>query len=242
LIVVITGILLVTILVVSRKRQNQLYFEQQQMTARFENQLMQSRIEVQEETFRHVGKELHDNIGQLLSSTKMLIGLTERGMNEVPSTLSTANETISHAITEVRSLSRSLDQEWLEQFNFIENLQTEINRVNAGGSIKAELHAATTIDLKPSEQIILFRMAQEAIQNAIRHAEPSRLQVDLARQGDKLVVRVINDGRPLPPDFHGMGTNNMKSRAQLFGGTVNWISREGETEVQMTIPVKASNE
>jgi len=209
------------------------------MTARFENQLMQSRIEVQEETFRHVGKELHDNIGQLLSSTKMLIGLTERGMAEVPSTLSTANETISHAITEVRSLSRSLDQEWLEQFNFIENLQTEINRVNAGGSIQAELHAGTTIDLKPSEQIILFRMAQEAIQNAIRHAEPSRLKVDLAREEENLIVRVINDGRPLPPDFHGMGTNNMKSRAQLFAGTVSWISREGETEVKMTIPVKA---
>ena len=161
-------------------------------------------------------------------------------MPTIPPTLQTANETVSQAITEVRSLSRSLDKEWLEQFNFLENLQTEINRVNAGGMIKASLVCDTAITMKAEEQLILYRMVQEAIQNALRHAEPQQLDVVISRNGGQLVVKVINDGRPLPPQFHGMGTNNMKHRAQLFGGTINWHSLDNQTEVIITLPIKTS--
>lgn len=239
-IVIFLGILLLVILIFSRKRQNELFLNQQRMAAQFESELLQSRIEVQEETFRHIGKELHDNIGQLLSSTKMLIGLTERTMPQVPETLSTANETVSQAIVEVRSLSRSLDKEWLEQFDFLQNLQTEINRVNAGGMISARLESSATIEMKQEEQVILYRMVQEAIQNALRHAQPSELAVIISRDQSNIVVRVINDGRPLPESFHGMGTNNMKHRARLFGGTVSWQSHPKETEVIITLPLKVS--
>jgi len=238
--VIFLGILLLVTLIFTRKKQNELYLDQQRMAARFESQQLQSRIEVQEETFRHIGKELHDNIGQLLSTTKMLIGLTERNLPSIPDTLTTANATLSKAIFEVRSLSRSLDKEWLEQFNFLENLQNEITRVNAGGVIKASYQCNAPIEMKSEEQIILFRIVQEAIQNALRHAEPSTLNVHIHKSSSRLEVKVINDGKPLPPVFHGMGTNNMKSRAQLFGGSVQWQPKEKGTEVTITLPIKTS--
>lgn len=231
---------LVTIFILSivryRKRVAKESEEKQMMTKHFEQELLQSKLETQEETFRHIAKELHDNVGQLLSTTKMLMGVTEIKLPHVPDTLLTANDTLSKAIQELRLLSRSLDKEWLEQFNFLENLQSEIDRINGGEMIKATIECHTTITMKPEEQIILFRIVQEAIQNAIRHAQPGLLNV-IITNGGQLQVKVINDGNPLPANFNGMGTNNMQHRAQLFGGTVIWESGNEGTIVTISLPL-----
>lgn len=207
----------------------------------YQQTLLQSQIEVQESTYRHIAKELHDNVGQLLSTTKMLMGVTELKLGRAPDTLNTASATLSKAIEELRLLSRSLDKEWLERFNFLENLQAEVDRINSGEVIRASVHCDAAIRMNPEAQIILFRIVQEAVQNAVRHAQPSRLNIAVAN-GEALEVKVVNDGKPLPPNFHGMGTANMRHRAQLFGGTVQWQSASNETVVTICLPVKSAHE
>ena len=110
------------------------------MKAKYEQELLQSKLETQEQTFQQIGKELHDNVGQLLSTSRMLLGLTERSLPNPPDTLLTANATLGEAISELRSLSKSLDKEWLEQFSFTDNLQTEISRINAGNRRTGRIH------------------------------------------------------------------------------------------------------
>lgn len=163
-----------------RRNKKQHRMEMEQSKKAYEAQLLQSQIEVQESTYRHIAKELHDNVGQLLSTTKMLIGVTELKLGHAPDTLNTASATLSKAIDELRMLSRSLDKEWLERFNFLENLQSEVERINSGEVIQASIACSTTINMKPEEQIILFRIVQEAVQNAVRHAHPSRLNITIA--------------------------------------------------------------
>lgn len=236
---------LVTIFILSivryRRRVEVEQEEKRLMTKRFEQELLQSRLETQEETFRHIAKELHDNVGQLLSTTKMLMGITELRLGHAPDTLNTANATLSKAIQELRLLSRSLDKEWLERFNFLENLQEEVARINSGEVIHASVDCPSAIHMKPEEQIILFRIVQEAVQNAVRHAEPSRLAIAI-RNDKELEVKVANNGKPLPPDFHGMGTRNMRHRASLFGGSVHWQSAPAETVVTIRLPQKNAHE
>jgi len=236
---------LVTIFIFSivryRRRVAKEQEEKELMTKRFKQELLQSKLETQEETFRHIAKELHDNVGQLLSTTKMLMGITEIKLGHSPDTLNTANATLAKAIQELRMLSRSLDKEWLEQFNFLDNLKSEVERINSGEVIHASIECAVTIAMKPEEQIILFRIVQEAVQNAVRHAQPSRLSI-VINNDQGLEVKVINDGKPLPPHFHGMGTNNMRHRAGLFGGTVDWQSAPEETIVTICLPVNQSHE
>ncbi len=118
-----------------QKRRQQHIREMVNLKYTYEQQLLQSQIEVQEATFSALGKELHDNIGQLLSSTKMLLGITQRNMPNTPDTLMTAEETLGKAINELRSLSKSLTKEWLEQFKLIENLQPEVARINSANEI-----------------------------------------------------------------------------------------------------------
>ena len=231
----------VSYFLMNRRRQQHYQMEMQRSKKEFEQQLLQSQVEVQESTYRHIAKELHDNVGQLLSTTKMLMGITEIRLGTVPDTLTTASATLSKAIQEIRLLSRSLDKEWLEQFNFLENLRSEIARINAGETVCAVVEGDVAIAMKPEEQIILFRMVQEAIQNAIRHALPSRLAVRI-QTGEKLLVQVINNGKPLPPTVQGMGTNNMRQRARLFGGNVTWQSAKEETIVTICLPLNSEHE
>lgn len=210
-------------------------------TQSYETQLLLSQIEVQQSAYRHIAKELHDNVAQLLGTAKMLMGVTELELGYTPHALYAAGAALSAAIRELRTVSGSLNEGWPERFNFLENLQSEVARINSGEAITAGVDCRTAIGMKPEAQLILFRIVQEAIQNAVRHAQPSRLNV-IINSGEGLEVRVVNDGKPLPQNFRGTGTANMRHRAQLFGGTVRWQSAGAETMVTINIPQNATHE
>ncbi len=221
-----------------KKRKSKLIEENAIMRKEFEELLFHSRIEVQEQTFQKISRELHDNVCQLLSSSRMLLGITERSLPSAPSTLVTANNTLAKAINEIRTLSKSLDKEWLKKFSLHENLEAEIDRIEAGGIIHARLQVDGTINLIPDEQIILFRIVQESIQNAIRHGNPGNIFVKISNLPDKTTIVVRNDGKAFDPNkTEGMGIHNMKQRAAILGGTIRWQTSPGpEISVSICIP------
>jgi signal transduction histidine kinase len=231
----------IVLIIFIRFKRNTDIRQKETMQSDFATQLLQSQIEVQEQTFQQIGKELHDNVGQLLSTSRMLIGLAERSLDNPPDTLLIANVTLGQAITELRSLSKSLDKEWLEQFNFNENLQTEIERINASEKVKASYHQEQEILLKPDEQTILFRIVQEAIQNAIKHANPTHIGITTEKEENKLHIRITDDGTgfEINAKGNGLGLNNMKHRTTLLGGTIVWEAvPEKGTTVVINLPFK----
>jgi len=231
----------IAVIIYIRYKRNQDIKQKKLMQKDFTEQLMQSQIEVQEQTFQQIGKELHDNVGQLLSTSRMLLGLTERNLSNPPDTLLTANATLGQAINELRSLSKSLDKEWLEQFSFTDNLQTEINRINAGNGVLAEFMTADALPLASDEQIILFRIVQEAIQNAVKHGHPGNMRVEIKQEENKFCITISDDGTGFATDENsaGMGMTNMKHRTNLLGGTITWnsIPQQGTT-VCIFLPIK----
>jgi len=211
------------------------------MQQEFQQQILQSQIETQEETFALLGKELHDNVGQLLNSAKLLIGVTQRKLSDSPDTLAIADETLGKAINELRSLSKSLNKEWLEQFNFIDNLQAEIKRINAADSLQIHFSNTAPIPLKSDEQIILFRIVQEALQNAIKHAQANNITIQLTEENNLLTVIVEDDGKGFEEKekvTSGVGLMNMKHRIKLLGGTIEWKSAGKGASVIICLPVK----
>jgi signal transduction histidine kinase len=210
------------------------------MQSNFEKTLLQSQIEVQEATFSALGKELHDNVGQLLSSTKMLLGVTERSLTTPPDTLITAQETLARAINELRSLSRSLTKEWLEQFNLIENLQAEVARNNSANDLQIFLSTPQILSVSPDKQIILFRIIQEALQNAIKHASAKNIAITITEDNTAITTIIKDDGSGFDTndDIKGMGLMNMKQRTQLLDGSITWQSNADEgTVINITLPV-----
>lgn len=221
-----------------RVRNNDYIKEREAMQKAFAQTLLQSQIEVQEATFAGLAKELHDNIGQLLSSTKMLLGITQRNLGTSPDTLTIAEETLGKAISELRSLSKSLDKEWLEQFDFIYNLEAESSRINEAKHLQISFTHPGKLALKPDEQIILFRIVQEAMQNAMKHADPRTILVHLTVAKEKLRVLIKDDGHGFNESHQkeGMGIRNMKHRTKLLGGNINWNSTGNGSSVIIELP------
>lgn len=230
--------LFVVFLLMAYKRRDYKHLKEKRLLeVDFNKQLLHSQIEVQEQTFSQIGKELHDNVGQLLSTSRMLIGLAERSLPTPPDTLVTANATLGKAISEIRSLSKSLDKEWLSQFNLLENLKAEILRVNAAKVISAGLHIHSAITLPSSKQIILFRIIQEAMQNAIKHSNCKNLNINFSKKNMGFEIIVSDDGIGFPiNNNNGMGLNNMQYRTKLLGGNFVCNSSGNGTDIIIFIP------
>lgn len=222
------------------KRDLKFLREKESMEADFEKQLLQSQLETQEETLNKLSTEIHDNVGQLLNSTKLLIGITQRTLAEYPDTLTMADETLAKAIQELRSLSKSLNKEWLEQFNFIENLEAEISRINAAKTMQIHLARPDALSLKANQQIILFRIVQEILQNAIKHSRAKNVDIRIKEEDQLLSISVSDDGRGFDEKtvIKSVGILNIEHRSHLLGGSAQWHSAAGSgTRVTIQIPV-----
>jgi signal transduction histidine kinase len=210
------------------------------------NELLKTQLETREETFLQIGNEIHDNVGQLLSSTKILLAITERSLKEVPDTLHTASETLTKAIQDLRSLSKTLNREWLGKFNIIENLAMEVERINTSGTITTSLFCSDNyLPLKPEAQVMLFRVVQEAMQNCLKHSDASVINIHLHLGPENIGVKIFDNGSGMPVFSEkpgGIGLLTMRHRARMLGGDVEWRNPDGlGTEVAITIPIQQEN-
>ncbi|CAN5334743.1 hypothetical protein BH09BAC2_BH09BAC2_07990 [soil metagenome] len=224
-----------------RIKKNKYIIDKEKMQRDFDKALLESVTEVQETTFKIVGEELHDNVGQLLSSTKMLLGITERNMGTVPETLHEANGSLSKAISELRSISKVLNKEWLKQFSFIDNLNTEFKRLKYSGTLNLNIDPDLVVPINSEQQIILFRIVQEALNNIIKHADAKAISVTLTSKNNLFSVVISDDGIGFDPKskMNGVGLINMKQRAGLIKGTL--LIQSSEKGSTVTIKLSQTN-
>ncbi|OLY90728.1 Signal transduction histidine kinase [Cnuella takakiae] len=248
LLLIIGGAVIFTILVFFiilfivfyQRRRHRYQAEQQELRNSFQRELLKTQLETQEHTLRKIGDELHDNIGQLLSSTKMFLALAGRELGQVPDSIHTAETTLAKAILELRALSKLHNQEWLHQFDLIDNIRSEATRINAGGLLDIRVESnIDSVPLNNQSQVMLFRVVQEALHNCIKHAGATALSISVAAAGGLRLV-IADNGRgfdPGGPARSGVGLLNMKHRVQLLGGDICWHSRPGAgTRVEINLP------
>jgi signal transduction histidine kinase len=209
----------------------------------FRQGILQAQLETQENTFRQISEELHDNVGQLLSTVNMLLGITERGLLEPSEPLSVAMTTVAQAIRELRSFSQSLSMEWLDRFDLLENTRNELDRLNASGIIRATISTnVAELPLDPQEQVMLFRVLQESLQNCIKHAKARLVVITVGLKNGTLTITVDDDGRGFDPENAaggGIGMMNMRHRVALLKGVIDWSVRpERGTRITISLPIK----
>jgi signal transduction histidine kinase len=210
----------------------------------FEDEVMQTQLEIHGYASMKVYEELYGNIGQLLSSTKLLIGLTKRKLSQVPETLVTADKTIGKAIRDLRLLSRPLRKEWIRDFMFIENLETEITRINDSRTLPLVVYVfkGEAFCLLPAKQLMFFRIVQEGLQNAVNHSGAQKIVVTISNTKKQIRLTINDDGKGFSISkkaYIGLGIITMRYRTRLLGGTIQWHSLPGEgTKVKIQIPGK----
>lgn len=231
---------IIILFLVYQKKQLLYIIERKEMSNQFQKELLKTRLEAQEETLLKLSKELHDNIGQLLSSSKMLIGVAERSMPSTYDTLQLADETLSKAIHELRTMSKSLNKEWLEKFSLIENIESEVSRINATKEINVSFEHPEKITLSGDRQLLLFRIAQEAFQNSLKHGKASVIKIFLTELDSQLNLLIEDNGigfNHLNVDKPGLGLTNIKHRAQVMGGKASWHKADPGTIVEIQLPI-----
>lgn len=244
LLVILLSGFIIYLTILHRYRKNRLYAEKRLQEERFNQELLQSKVEIQEATFTSVGIELHDNVGQLISSALMLVNMTERNVDNVPDTLLSAGEALNKSIIELRSLSKSLNKDWLEQFDLYDNLLTEVERINRGEQLRIIFDQPNGSNLLTAEQqFLLYRMIQEGIQNTIRHSGASELNITVKTNSREVIIEMKDNGRGFDTKHRstGIGISNMQQRARSLGGSVKWLSDKNGTLVTIIVPLKTLN-
>lgn len=197
---------------------------------------------VQEDERKHIARELHDGVGQLLTALINQLELTCKGnvSEEVQSTLQDSLELARQALSDTRKISRLMRPRILDDLGLEPALNwlTRVMREEEKADITLETQLMRELD--GETQTLVFRVVQESITNAIKHADADHIKVQVVAQPSLLMVKVIDDGvgmdtdKALGPD--GFGLSAMQDRVAAFGGQLMIQSAPGEgSEIKMLL-------
>jgi two-component system, NarL family, sensor histidine kinase UhpB len=207
------------------------------------HQAARTALAAQEAERLRVARELHDEIGQTLTAITIQ---AERAAESDPASASAALNEIAAAVREsldeVRRIARELRPEALDDLGLVNALIALCNRVNVqDGPIVERRLQGTLPSLSPDVELVIYRIAQEGLTNAVRHSGAARVTLSLEADAEMLTLRVADDGGGMPPHLpdNTSGIAGMRERALLVGGRLSIASRPGGgTQVQLLIPVE----
>jgi two-component system, NarL family, sensor kinase len=224
----------------SQKKQLKNKLEKSQMQQQFEENILQAQIEIQNQTLQHIGQELHDNIGQLLSLARLYLNIIEDDHTDNESVINYVNQTnklVEQSITEVRSLSKSLDGNFVRDFGLLQSLRNEVLRLQKSRLFSVDLViSGQSFSLGFNKEIVLFRVIQEIINNIIKHAKAKHIQFNVEYLPDLLTITINDNGVGFDHEAvvgremnqAGAGLRNIQSRIQLLGGQCQIQSQPGQ--------------
>ena len=208
-------------------------------------------VSSQEEERTRVSRELHDHICQLLVSIKYQFELVGHRLahpgNEPVTAIDKEIMALSKAIGEVRRISHDLRPALLDDLGLPAALEHIGNELAQRSGLKVRVLPQVHEERLPELQAVsLFRVAQEALRNVERHARASRIDIRLDDSGDRLELRITDDGRgfdvknvELSKD-RGIGLTNMRERVERNGGTFQLVSYPGQTTLTATFPLAST--
>ncbi len=203
---------------------------QQQLT--HQRQLSQATLDGQEKERMDIGKDLHDNIGQQLTTIKLFLDLAKTSSTpENADMIAMAVKGITDVINEVRAISRSLVPPSLTDLGFIDSVNDLIDSLRSTQALTIELdYFEFDEDLLPeNKRLALFRIIQEQLNNVIKHAGAKRVAITLRWTEDGILLQIEDDGKGFTKadGRKGLGLKNITNRAELFGGRAEIITSPG---------------
>lgn len=198
---------------------------------------------VQEGERQRVARELHDEVGQTLTAIMLQIeSMAARIPPKLREELDELRETARVGAQDVRRIAARLRPEALEDLGLQSALSALATSFGDHAGVRVERHLERSLPLSAEQELVIYRVAQEALTNVARHARARRTELSLARDDGAVVLRVRDDGVGLPPDAASMSTGirGMRERAMLIGADLGiGAGAGGGTEVVLRVPVDA---
>lgn len=238
---IILGLLLVgfivTILFLYQRRQKRQEQEIVNMKDQYEKEALRSQLEIQENTFKTIGQELHDNIGQMLSVVKLsLSALPLEKEHKATEMVKGSQEVLNKAIIDLSHLTKSLHTERIIDVGLPESIRAELLAVKRAGLIKVFFKViGEEFFFDEQKSIFLFRIFQETLNNALKHAGATEISVSLSYLPDHFILEIkdngvgfnLSDKKGSGASSSGVGLRSLFNRASIINADISIDSKLG---------------
>jgi PAS domain S-box-containing protein len=200
-------------------------------------------LATQENERANIGKELHDNLNQILGAAKLYIELAKTDAENRELCLDKSSGYIMNVIEEIRRIAKRLASPRIQVMGLSESIRIIIDDLVLVHPIKIEFNEEGFDDRNIDEklQLDIFRIVQEQLNNILRHAKATHAVIRLSRTGNEIALSISDNGLgcDISKEIKGVGIINIKSRAELYHGSVRVVSKPGQgyvLEVVLFVP------
>ena len=208
----------------------------------FDHTLLQSRLEIQEQTFKTISQELHDNLGQILTLAKLNLNtLNLNDSEKAREKINGAIDLITQTIQSIRDVSRNLHADIISKIGLVQALESEIRMIEKLGILHPVfLVEGQPVSLETDKSLIIFRIVQEALQNVVKHAQATMLEMRINFAPDQIKLTIADNGKGFDwaqSKDKGSGLRNMNDRARVIGAQFDMQpAATNGTVITLTIP------
>lgn len=208
--------------------------ENEDLKTQFSQTLIQSQLEIREQTLRYISYELHDNLGQVASLIKINLNTFQfddktKALQKVADT----KELALQLIADIKALSVSVGSDHLSKTGILKALEMEVERLNKTGEFIATFTSEVElIEITQDRAVILYRMVQEILNNCIKHSRAKHIDLIIRNQENKYILAISDDGVGFNTENAGSnvsaGLTNLQNRAQLIQANIKIDSVPGK--------------
>ena len=245
--ILLLGGFILTVLFLYRKKQIAYLKELEAIKSEFERNLLGAQLEMQEQTFQHISREIHDHICLNLTLVKLnLVTIEYNNRHQFVDHINSSVDILGKSIHELSDISHSMNPEIIESNGLITALQLEIEKMKKLNLFQINMNInGNSVYMDSQKELFIFRIIQEAFNNILKHAKAKNVLLNLYYNQDHMEALVQDDGQGfLFTNYsedrlakHHSGLKNMKKRAQLINGTCEILSEPGKgTKIKLSVP------
>jgi len=208
-----------------------------------QKELLENHIEIQIQTMQHIGREIHDNVGQKLTLASLYTQQLayENKAPQINENIENISQIINESLAELRELSKSLTDDSISKnsiYNLIENEARKVQKTQK--CVISFICEHSKIELDYQQKSILLRTCQEFIQNSLKYAQCKTIQIELKSKDNELLFELQDDGIGFDTAkiSNGIGLENIKKRTKILNGTYALTSNSDfGTRLTISIPL-----
>jgi len=245
--ILLMAVILLGTLYFYRKRQISFLKEIEQIKSDYEKSLLSTQIEIQENTFQHISREIHDNISLSLTLAKLNLNTIDLyNLDKLKTQIGASLEQISKAIIDLSDISKSLSSEIIVNQGLLKALEKEIGKIQGMNFFRVRFSVTgDPVFMDSNKELIIFRIVQEAFNNIIKHAKATLVELKLTFDGNQINVFISDNGKGFSKEMLELnsdnsskaGLNNIQKRAAIFNGQAIIESECGKgTSIFVSIP------
>ncbi|MFK7923070.1 MAG: sensor histidine kinase, partial [Bacteroidia bacterium] len=202
--------------------------------------LLKAALEAQEAERKRIGRDLHDDIGSMIATARLFVQQTDSQSPQHAKLMNQADDILIETVKSLHVITQDLVPTILNQLGLVEAIDALCDTIRQNSKLELHFQAEPNLSIAPQAALHLYRIVQELFNNALKHAEASRIDIQLRRTLSHLAFSFQDDGKgihaPSKTPSSGLGLKNIESRLSLLAGTMKITSDSG-TRFEIQIPL-----